>query len=160
MRDIPSIQLKSFIPEQIDDVYTLFRETVVHVNRLHYTTAQLDAWAPLEVDNNGWINRLNGQFTQLAWIDDILVGFASLDSTGLIDFLYIHKDYQRKGIAQLLYIRVEFEAIQLQMPRLFTEASITAKPFFEKMGFQVAFPQEKMVRGVELKNYVMEKFLN
>jgi putative acetyltransferase len=42
---------------------------------------------------------------------------------------------------------------------LFTEASITAKPFFQRMGFSVVKEQEVSRRGETFINYAMEKFL-
>ena len=40
-----------------------------------------------------------------------------------------------------------------------TEASITAKPFFEKMGYIVMKEQQKNVRGMILTNFVMKKLI-
>jgi len=42
---------------------------------------------------------------------------------------------------------------------LFTEASITARPFFEAQGFAVLAPQVVRCRGVEFVNYRMERVL-
>jgi GNAT superfamily N-acetyltransferase len=153
------IELKSYSSPFLKDLLHLFHDTIHHVNASDYDPEQLEAWAPGQSDENSWHERLHKQYTQLAWVDQKLVGFASLDHTGLIDFLYVSRHFQRQGIAQLLFLRLEFEARQMKMERLFTEASITAMPFFEKMGFELVFPQEKEVRGVVLKNFVMEKFL-
>ncbi len=40
-----------------------------------------------------------------------------------------------------------------------TEASITAKPFFESQGFLVVKQQEVERRGQKLINFAMEKFI-
>ena len=53
--------------------------------------------------------------------------------------------------------RVEEAAAELKLGRLHTEASITAKPFFEKKGFRVISAQTVHVRGQDLVNYRMEK---
>jgi putative acetyltransferase len=47
----------------------------------------------------------------------------------------------------------------LSVSRLFTEASITAKSFFQRMGFSVVKEQEVTHRGESFVNYVMEKSL-
>jgi len=39
----------------------------------------------------------------------------------------------------------------------FSEASITAKPFFEKHGFRVMTEQTIVRKGVELTNFKMER---
>lgn len=152
-------ELRAFQPADIDGLLLLFNETIRQINAVDYSPEQIVAWAPDQPDKDNWIQRLSNQYTQLAFVDDILVGFGSLSKHGLIDFLYVHHEHQRKGIAQLIYLRLEFEARQMNMDRLHTEASITARKFFEKMQFEIVFPQEKNMRGVVLKNYVMEKFL-
>lgn len=153
------IELKAFQEDAIDEILKLFRETIHKVNAADYSPDQLKAWAPEDLNRETWIHRLHAQYAQLAYIDDKLVGFGTLSDVGLIDLLYVHHAYQRQGIAQLIYLRLEFEAYQKKIKRLITEASITAHPFFEKMGFKILFEQEKEIRGCVLKNYVMEKML-
>jgi hypothetical protein len=51
------------------------------------------------------------------------------------------------------------EAQRLGVARLFTEASITARPFFESQGFVVLTPQVVTLRGAEFVNYRMERVL-
>jgi putative acetyltransferase len=41
--------------------------------------------------------------------------------------------------------------------RTFTEASVTARPFFERNGFRVVLEQRASCRGVEIINFEMEK---
>ena len=41
--------------------------------------------------------------------------------------------------------------------RYFSEVSITARPFYEHLGFTVVKEQEVEMRDVKLTNYVMEK---
>lgn len=38
-------------------------------------------------------------FSLVAIEAGMIVGFGDIDSTGYVDRLYVHKDYQRKGIA-------------------------------------------------------------
>ena len=51
------------------------------------------------------------------------------------------------------------EARRVGLARLFTEASITARPFFEAHGFTVLAAQVVTCRGVEFVNYRMERRL-
>ncbi|MBT7088103.1 GNAT family N-acetyltransferase, partial [bacterium] len=48
----------------------------------------------------------------------------------------------------------------LGVKRVYTEASITAKPFFEKRGFKVIKEQQVEKRGVKLTNFQMEKIFS
>ncbi|MBO1405521.1 GNAT family N-acetyltransferase, partial [Vibrio cholerae] len=42
--------------------------------------------------------------------------------------------------------------------RFYSEVSITARPFYERFGFNVTQEQTIEVRGQKLCNFVMEKF--
>ena len=93
----------------------------------------------------------------LAEEDDVLLGFASLDvEGGLIDHLYVHKDYQRRGIASALCDQLESWAISSVLS---TEASLTAVRFFSARGYQLVRRQQVVRRGVMLANIIMKKSL-
>ncbi|WP_369809987.1 GNAT family N-acetyltransferase [Gracilibacillus caseinilyticus] len=66
-----------------------------------------------------------------------MVGFADISFLGHLDRLYVHKDFQRKGIATALVDVLESEAKKLDLLTIDTDASITAKPFFLHRGYRV-----------------------
>jgi putative acetyltransferase len=70
---------------------------------------------------------------------------------------FCHKDYQRCRVGRQLYAAIESKALDLKLPRLVVEASITAKPFFQKMGFDVVQRQQVSCRGETFVNYAMVK---
>ena len=84
----------------------------------------------------------------------IIIGFGDIDKKGYLDRLYIHKDFQRRGIASTICDALESA---VQVPLITTHASITARPFFEKRGYRVVKEQTVMRMGVSLTNYLMEK---
>jgi putative acetyltransferase len=51
---------------------------------------------------------------------------------------------------------IQSYARSMYLKRLYVEASITAKPFFEKRGFQLMEKQTVVLRGVEFINYKMK----
>ena len=55
-----------------------------------------------------------------------------MDDNGYLDRLYVHKDYQGKGIATLILNELEKHAILQGLSLIKTHASITAKPFLKK----------------------------
>ena len=79
--------------------------------------------------------------------------FGDIDLTGYLDRLFVHADYQRKGIAAAICDQLE-QAVQ---GNITTHASITAKPFFEKRGYRVLKEQQVERQGIFLTNYVMVK---
>jgi putative acetyltransferase len=90
---------------------------------------------------------------------DIIVGFGELEANGHIDCFYCHKNYQGCGVGKQIYRAIETKAVKLSLNRLFVEVSITAKPFFQRMGFSIVQKQEVTCRGETFVNYVMEKSL-
>ena len=83
-----------------------------------------------------------------------ITGFGDMDDTGYLDRLYVHKDFQRHGIAAELCGRLE-QAVDVEA--ITTHASITARPFFAKRGYKVVREQQVERKGVRLTNYVMKK---
>lgn len=82
-----------------------------------------------------------------------------MEYTGHLNRLYVHKDFQGKGIATALVKALEAEAIKLNLRKISTEASITAQPFFEKRGHQTVCAQLVERKGVQLRNFKMMKNL-
>ena len=96
--------------------------------------------------------------TIVAEEDGVIAGFGDMDDTGYLDRLYVHKDFQRQGIAAAICDRLEAAlSPELSPVRFTTHASITAKPFFEKRGYRIVKEQTVERLGIRLTNYVMEK---
>lgn len=132
----------------------LFYNTVHSINVKHYTEEQLNVWATGSVDLEKWNQSFLSHFSVVAVEHEIIVGFGDLDSTGYLDRLYVHKDYQNQGIATAICDKLE---CMFNESKVTTHASITAKPFFEKRGYKVIKKQKVERNGVLLQNYVMEK---
>jgi putative acetyltransferase len=140
-------------------IMKLFYDTIHEINIGDYTQEQVDAWAPKNMDYEVWHKRLQAKLPYIAEDNGEIVGFGELESDGHIDCFYCHSKYQRKGIGSKLLNYIENTAKLQEIKRLYTEASITAKPFFENKGFSLVKEQQVERRGVWLKNYVIEKYL-
>jgi len=152
----------SIRPYQVEDaaaLQRLFHDTVMTVNRQDYTQAQVEAWAAGALDQQ-WIDCLSQGFTAIALIDDQIVGFAELKASGYIDRFFCHRDFQGQGVGTQLLNCLEAEAKQQKITQLLTEASITAKPFFQQRGFAVVRSQQVERRGQIFTNFVMTKSLS
>lgn len=80
----------------------LFYQTVHNVNAKDYTKEQLDAWATGNVNLKEWDKSFSEHFTIVAVKNGIIVGFGDIDKNGFLDKLYVHKDYQRQGVASAI----------------------------------------------------------
>lgn len=132
----------------------LFYQTVHTVNAKDYTDEQLDVWATGNVNLEEWNKSFSEHYTIVAVKNDIIVGFGDIDKLGYIDKLFVHKDYQRQGIASAICDELE-QAVKVN--KIIAHASITAKPFFEQRGYKVIREQQVIRGGIFLNNYVMEK---
>jgi GNAT superfamily N-acetyltransferase len=147
----------------------LFYETIHTVNVIDYTPEQITAWAPTppeEMDYEAWAERLGSKHTLVAESSNgLLIGFANLEQmdgvegSGHIDQFFGHKDFQGIGVGKALLLAIEEEAIRQDMTRLLVEASITAKPFFERHDFRTIAQQTVERFGIDLTNYRMAKRL-
>ena len=151
--------IRLYEPEDLDGLIRLFHASVRRIAIKDYTEDQVKAWAPDEADRERWASRRASRPTWVAEIDGALAGFTDLEPDGHVDMMFVHPDHQGRGVAGALLRQVEAEAARLGLDRLFTEASITARPFFERKGFRVIAPQTVSVRGQDMTNYRMEKGL-
>lgn len=151
--------VRLYAPEDLDGLIRLFHASVRRIAIKDYTEDQVKAWAPDDADRERWASRRASRPTWVAEIDGALAGFTDLEPDGHVDMMFVHPDHQGRGVAGALLRRVEAEAARLRLDRLYTEASITARPFFERKGFRVITPQTVSVRGQDMVNYRMEKTL-
>jgi putative acetyltransferase len=158
MRASPSrIVLRPYRSSDVDALIVLFRDSVRRVACCHYTPEQLRAWAPDAIDRESWARRCAEHRTWVAEIDERAVGFIELEADGDIDMLYVDADHQRQGIARALLETAEAAARETGFVRLFTEASLTARGFFEREGFCVVAAQTVWRADRTLANFRMEK---
>lgn len=132
----------------------LFYQTVHSVNAKDYTEEQLNVWATGKVDLQEWDSSFLKHKTVVAMDNDEIVGFGDIDNTGYLDRLFVHKDYQRKGIADAICNELE---CYVKGEHITTHSSITAKSFFQHRGYRIILEQEVVRHGITLKNYVMMK---
>lgn len=146
--------LRRYAPSDCEDLAKLFYNTAHTINAKDYTKEQLNVWATGKIDLEEWNKSFLAHYSVVALENNLIVGFGDIDKSGFLDRLYVHKDYQRQGVATAICDKLEQS---VKGNTIITHASITAKPFFEKRGYFVVKPQQISRNGIELTNYVMEK---
>ena len=112
------------------------------------------------MDLYAWGERLlRNDYSIVAEQNGIIIGIGTANDSGYFDLLYVHKDYQRIGIATMIANDIENNLYHKGVHKITTDASITAKPFFMKRGYSVLKKQNVECRGQYLTNYKMEKVL-
>jgi putative acetyltransferase len=137
--------IRRYDAADLDAVIGVFLRSVREVASRDYDAGQIAAWA--QADRDVWARRRLDRPTWVALIDDVIAGFIDLKSSGHVDMLFVDTASQRKGVASALLETVENAARGQRLALLDTDASITARPFFEKHGFQVVRSQDVALRG-------------
>jgi putative acetyltransferase len=155
----PQILITQATKEDLPEIRKLFSDTITSVNIRDYNKQQVMTWASVADHAEMWEDRLREQYFICARIDESVVGFGSLTPNGYLHFIFVHKDYQRQGIASALLSALITQAGIQKNSKMYAEVSITAKPFFERNGFYETKKNLKILKGVEFINYEMVKDL-
>lgn len=148
--------IRRYKSSDLNEMAKLFYETVHSVNIRDYTREQLNQWASGVIDLEKWSESFLEHLTYVAIENNIIVGFGDIDKSGYLDRLFVHKEFQGRGIATVICDKLEKST---GAERVIVHASITAKPFFEKRGYRIIRRQKVERKGVFLINYLMEKLL-
>ena len=148
------MELREYCPPDCLALAQLFYHTVHTVNAGDYTLEQLNVWADGRPDLAAWNRSFLSHYTLVAQEEDQIIGFADICRDGYLDRLYVHSDWQRRGVATALCDLLESRC---SAPRFSAHASITALPFFQKRGYHVVEEHQVERRGVLLTNFLVEK---
>ncbi|MEF5286325.1 GNAT family N-acetyltransferase [Escherichia coli] len=134
-------------PRSISPLIRTFLRAVTMISSQHYSPQQIAAWA--QIDESRWKEKLAKSQVRVAVINAQPVGFITCVER-YIDMLFVDPEYTRRGVAcALLKPLIKSES------ELTVDASITAKPFFERYGFQTVKQQRVECRGTWFTNFYM-----
>lgn len=137
----------------------LYEGVIRSVCRKDYSDAQTAVWASSVKNEARWAELVAQQYVVLAESAEGLAGFASLKDGWYVDFFYVHRDWQGRGVARFLMDLLLAEANRQGTMLLSSDVSITACPFFRRHGFKVIATQENVRQDQVLVNYKMIRHL-
>ncbi len=152
---MPPLSIRPYRPSDLDDVIAIFLAAIRETAARDYAPAQIDAWA--QADRDGWQAARLSRPTWVAVAGDRPAGFSDLTPDGYLDMMFVHPGQQRRGVASALLRTVEQAAGDQGLDRIFTDSSITARPFFERRGFQLVAERTVEKRGQTFTNFRMSK---
>ncbi len=153
------MNVRKYLPGEEKYIWELYYETIHNINIDDYTNEQIEAWAPSDLDESVWTNKIIEIDPYVVVIETKIVAYADLQENGYIDHFYCHHEHQRKGIGSFLFSFLEQLAVLRNINKLISDVSITAKPFFESKGFIVIKKQYLNMKGQFLENYIMAKHI-
>ena len=152
------ITIRIALNTDIEEIQSLYRNTVLVINRRDYSQAEVEDWASCGDD----LSKIDDMIKTHYFIVAVnqrsqIVGFSSITSQGYLHSMFVHKDFQGKGIATMLLEEIERYAITAGIVRITSEVSLTARPFFEKKGYVVEGEQKRKANQLSLTNFRMAR---
>ncbi len=155
-----NINIRRYKPGEEPALFEIFYSAIHLVASGDYTSEQVEAWAPRDLDQVRWERKIRAINPFVAELNGVLVGYADIQSSGYIDHFYVSGEHPRRGIGSILMNRLFGEATLLNAHILTSDVSQTAQPFFRKFGFIVVEQRYPECFGVIVPNALMRRGLN
>ncbi|WP_276090396.1 GNAT family N-acetyltransferase [Pedobacter sp. JY14-1] len=150
------LRLRPALATDIPDIIDLYVKTVLTIGSADYDDQQLEIWSNLGRDHARWERRIASQYFLVAELEGQIAGFGSLTNENYLDVLYVSKDFQRRGIANLLFDALLKQAFINNGAKITADVSKTARAFFERKGFVMINENKNLIGEVVIVNYRME----
>jgi putative acetyltransferase len=141
----------------VPSLAALYEESVRSVGPQRYSPAQVDAWAAFARDEEGFRAKVLDAVCLVAEEDGDAVGFATLESDGVVGLLYVRGDRGHRGFGSALLRALILLAEQRGVRRLRTVAGEFSRGLFERFGFTLFDTEEREYNGVVFRRYWMER---
>jgi putative acetyltransferase len=156
-----SIEWRRYVPgRDAPALAALFRASVTTLAAAHYDAVQRAAWAAGADDLDDFDARLARGMTLVAWCEGAPVAFAQLFPVDHVEMLYVAPAWSRRGLATALISRLEALAREARSSVLSVDASVLARPVFERAGFSLIAAEWVLRDGVSLPRFHLCKPLH
>ena len=156
---LPKPALRPFLAADTPVLAAIFVAAIEELTGDDYSEAQQQAWAGAADDEEQFGQRLAGELTLIATLQNSPVGFASLRGNDHIDMLYVHPSAAGQGVASMLCDALEKLAGGRGAKSLTVDASDNAMEFFVKRGYVGKQRSTVTINGEWLANTTMQKTL-
>jgi putative acetyltransferase len=155
----PAFALRPFLAPDTPLLAEIFRASVEELTSEEYSEAQQEAWAAAADNEEVFGAHLANCLTLVATLEGSVVGFAALEDGDHVAMLYVHPAVARRGVATMLCDALEKLSAARGTAKLTTDASETARRFFERRGYTSQRRNAVPCGGEWLVNTTMEKQL-
>jgi putative acetyltransferase len=158
-QSLPKPALRPYLASDTPMLAAIFVAAIQELTGDDYNEAQQEAWAAAAEDEDAFGEKLAGELTLIATMQNSPVGFASLKGVDHIEMVYVHPSVAGQGVGAMLIDALEKLAGARGATSLSVDASDTALDFFKKRGY-VARQRNSVPRhGEWLANTTMQKQL-
>ncbi len=143
--------------EDAKELSALRKATIRTINKNDYTPSQIARWS--KRGNTDDFVKIHDQVLRYVAIEEEkIIGFGDImkDTPEEMGALYVHKNFVRQGVGTKLMKKIENTVRKMGVRRFSLRSSITAKEFYEKLGYKVIALKKNRQKGNE---YLMEKRL-
>ena len=155
-----NIHIRRYKPGEEPALFEIFYSAIHLVARSDYTSEQIEAWAPRDLDPIRWERKIRAINPFVAELNGAPVAYADIQSSGYIDHFFVSGKHPRRGVGSILMKRLFAEAKLLNVSILTSEVSRTAQPFFEMFGFIIIEQRYPECFGVIVPNVLMRRGTN
>ena len=148
-----SISIHPYDPKYANALLEVFYTAIHSACTNEYSAEQRAAWAPKDIPQDFWQEKMRKLMPYVAVKGDKVVGYADVQKDGYIDHFFVHGVYQKQGVGAALMQAL----LMKEKPRYHSNVSDTAKGFFMHYGFTVLKRQRVLLSGVALNNSCMQR---
>ena len=158
-QSLPKPALRPFLAADTPVLAAIFVAAIQELTGDDYSEAQQEAWASAADDEEQFGNKLAGELTLIATLQNSPVGFASLKGADHIEMLYVHPSAVGQGAGAMLCEALEKLAGARGAKSLTADVSDNAQEFFLKRGYVAMQRNTVTLNGEWLANTTMDKKL-
>lgn len=138
-----SARIRAATPADAPAMSSLIRRTVSVSNTADYSPAViehlLEEFAPAKV-----AERMEGRDVFVLCVEESMVGTISLGlAAGKLHSMFVDPDRQKQGFGRQLVDHLEHHAASKGFQEIVVSSSLTARPFYEKLGYVSEAFEEK-----------------
>lgn len=141
------------------ELIQLFYDTIQTINKKDYSNEQIDAWASNALNYSMFSKKFSENPTVIIEYSGEIIGFGVVTKQGLFDCLFVHKDWQRRGVGATIANNIETYTKSNNIDTITVYSSKTARPFFEKRGYKLIKEENFVIKNQSLTSYLMQKNL-
>lgn len=143
------IIVRDFVEKDAEAVSAIICKNLMEVNIKDYTQEAMEGLCEKNSPENVR-ERAKIRHTYVATLDDVIIGSGAIGmldepDASMIHSVFIEPDMQGRGIGKLILEALEADAFFVDCHLVKVNASITAMPFYVRMGYEHEYGEARLV---------------